>query len=67
MSAINRVQGKTPWRLTFSFGRALQASGLKAWQGKDVAAGQAAWLKRAEANSLASLGKYAGGDGDRSS
>ena len=49
------------FRLTFSFGRALQASCLKAWAGKDVAAGQEELLKRAETNGLAALGKYTGG------
>ena len=49
------------FRLTFSFGRALQASCLKAWAGKDVAAGQGELLKRAETNGLAALGQYTGG------
>ena len=49
------------FRLTFSFGRALQASCLKAWAGKDVAAGQEELLKRAETNGLAALGQYKGG------
>ena len=48
-------------RLSFSFGRALQASCLKAWAGKDVAAGQEEFLKRAEINGLATQGKYGGG------
>ena len=49
------------FRLSFSFGRALQASCLKAWAGKDVAAGQEELLKRAETNGLAALGQYQGG------
>jgi fructose-bisphosphate aldolase class I len=63
LSAINAFPGKKPWALTFSYGRALQASALKAWGGKpeNVAAGQAEFLKRAKANSEASLGKYGGG------
>ena len=36
-------------------------SSSQAWAGKDVAAGQAELMKRAKANSEASLGKYAGG------
>ena len=48
-------------RLTFSYGRALQASCLKGWSGKDVAAGQEELLKRAEINGLAAVGKYSGG------
>ena len=55
--------GKKPWKLTFSFGRALQASALKAWGGKadQVKAGQAEFLKRAAANGAASKGEYKGG------
>jgi fructose-bisphosphate aldolase, class I len=49
-----------PWALTFSYGRALQASALKAWGGKseNVAAGQRAFTHRAEMNSLAALGSW---------
>ncbi|KAK3918050.1 Fructose-bisphosphate aldolase [Frankliniella fusca] len=63
LDAINKFNGKKPWPLTFSYGRALQASVLRAWGGKNenVAAGQAELLKRAKANGDASLGKYAGG------
>lgn len=50
---------RRPWALSFSYGRALQASALKAWGGKKDNEGtaQQAFLKRAEANSLATLGK----------
>lgn len=59
LDAINKFTGaRKPWALTFSYGRALQASALKAWSGKDVKAGQAELLKRAKANGSASLGKY---------
>jgi fructose-bisphosphate aldolase class I len=60
LNAINALQGKKPWALTFSYGRALQASVLKAWSGKaeNVKAGQEELLKRAKANGLASVGKY---------
>jgi len=62
LNAINQYNGAPkPWALTFSFGRALQASCLKAWAGKDVAAGQEELLKRAQINGQASLGKYEGG------
>lgn len=65
LNAINAIDLARPWRLTFSYGRALQASCLKAWQGDDAkfAAGQAALMDRAKANSEAQLGKYAGGAG----
>jgi len=63
LCAINQFPGKKPWALTFSFGRALQASVLKAWAGKpeNVKAGQDELLKRAKADSEASLGKYVAG------
>jgi len=63
LDAINRCPGRKPWALTFSYGRALQASVLKAWEGKkeNVPAAQAELLKRAKANGEASMGKYAGG------
>ena len=49
-----------PWALTFSYGRALQASALKAWSGKkeNLKAAQEEYVKRALANSLACQGKY---------
>lgn len=50
LDALNKYQGKKPWALTFSYGRALQASALKAWAGKNdnIKAGQAEFLKRAK-------------------
>lgn len=67
LNAMNQVDGR-PWNLSFSYGRALQASCLKAWMGKkeNVAAAQKALMERAEANSLANLGKYEGGAGGAS-
>ncbi|XP_078598374.1 fructose-bisphosphate aldolase, non-muscle type-like [Branchiostoma floridae x Branchiostoma japonicum] len=66
LNAINQFQGKKPWKLTFSYGRALQASALKAWAGKgdQIKAGQAAFLGRAKANGLACVAKYEAGAGD---
>ncbi|XP_055382929.1 fructose-bisphosphate aldolase isoform X1 [Condylostylus longicornis] len=63
LNAINQVPLLKPWALTFSYGRALQASVLRAWQGKkeNVAAGQAELLKRAKANGEAAIGKYVAG------
>ncbi|VDM65392.1 unnamed protein product [Strongylus vulgaris] len=60
--SLTEVQGKRPWVLTFSYGRALQASTLAKWAGKDenIKAAQAVLLQRAQANSLASVGKYTG-------
>jgi len=65
LNAINQFPGRKPWPLSFSFGRALQASVLKAWGGKDdnIKAGQATLLKRATDNGAAALGKFGGGSG----
>lgn len=66
LSAMNRL-GKHPWTLSFSYGRALQASCLKAWGGKpeNLKAGQDAFMSRAKANGEAQLGKYLGGSGGK--
>ena len=59
LDAMNRIGG-LPWRLTFSYGRALQAAPQKAWSGKaeNAAAGQRAFTHRARMNSLASKGEW---------
>ena len=61
LNAMNAM-GKHPWPLSFSYGRALQASALEAWKGKDenIPAAQHAFLHRAELNGLATLGTYQG-------
>ncbi len=61
--------GARPWALTFSYGRALQKSCLRAWMGKkeNAEAMQKALLGRAQANSLAQLGKYTGQFADATS
>uniref|UniRef100_A0A8C2S6R2 Fructose-bisphosphate aldolase n=1 Tax=Capra hircus TaxID=9925 RepID=A0A8C2S6R2_CAPHI len=60
LNAINKCPLLKPWALTFSYGRALQASALKAWGGKkeNLKAAQEEYVKRALANSLACQGKY---------
>ena len=60
LNEINKVEGNKPWYLTFSYGRALQASVLDAWKGskENTKAAQDALLLRARANGLATLGKY---------
>ncbi|WKY00488.1 hypothetical protein Q1695_014939 [Nippostrongylus brasiliensis] len=60
LNAMNQIGGRKPWALTFSYGRALQASCLAKWGGMDekVKAAQAVLLQRAKANSEASVGKY---------
>jgi len=61
LDAINRAPGRKPWALTFSYGRALQASVLAAWGGKaeSVKKAQEELLKRAKANGEAAMGQYA--------
>eukprot|EP00286_Rhodomonas_abbreviata_P025773 CAMPEP_0181310752 /NCGR_PEP_ID=MMETSP1101-20121128/12760_1 /TAXON_ID=46948 /ORGANISM="Rhodomonas abbreviata, Strain Caron Lab Isolate" /LENGTH=355 /DNA_ID=CAMNT_0023417415 /DNA_START=8 /DNA_END=1075 /DNA_ORIENTATION=- len=70
LNAMNAMPAKKPWALTFSYGRALQQSCLKAWKGDTAneSAAQAVFLERAKANGDAQLGKYEGGSkGDTSS
>jgi fructose-bisphosphate aldolase, class I len=59
LDAMNRIGG-FPWKMTFSYGRALQAAPQKAWSGKEanVPAGQKAFSHRARMNGLASLGQW---------
>jgi len=59
LNAMNAM-GPQPWQVSFSYGRALQQSALKAWGGKpeNVAAAQAAYLHRARLNGLARSGAY---------
>jgi fructose-bisphosphate aldolase class I len=62
LNAMNKLQTKKPWSLSFSFGHALQQSTLKAWGGKveNVENAQKAFLVRCKANSEATLGTYQG-------
>jgi len=61
LNAINQLAGPKPWKLSFSFGRALQDEALIAWQGKDdkVQSAQQAFSHRARCVSAAALGNYA--------
>lgn len=63
LNAMNQMaaQRSLPWRLTFSYARALQNQVLETWRGDASKAEQAseALLQRAKLNALASLGKYA--------
>jgi len=64
MQKIDRsgtFEKRREWNLSFSYGRALQHSALKAWGGKNVKAGQAALLARAQANSEATTCGYVAG------
>lgn len=69
LNAMANLEGvPKPWYLSFSYGRALQASCLKAWLGKEenVEAAQKAFIERARGNSEATLGKYEGGGSSES-
>ena len=59
LSLMNHVPS-LPWSLTFSYGRALQETALKAWGGRtaDFGAGQKEFARRAKLNGLASTGRY---------
>jgi len=70
LNALNSMDlGPRPWKLSFSYGRALQASCLKAWKGKpeNVKAAQEAFMERAQANGEAQLGRYKSKSGGGSS
>ncbi|KAF8572253.1 hypothetical protein P879_01850 [Paragonimus westermani] len=60
LNEINKVPGRKPWALTFSFGRALQASVLEAWKGQagNIAAAQLELIKLAKANGYAAKGEF---------
>ena len=60
LNAINRLDLPKPWKISFSYGRALQDPAIEAWHGKqqNLKAGQQAFYHRAKCNSAAALGKY---------
>jgi fructose-bisphosphate aldolase class I len=60
LALMNRIGAPLPWALTFSYGRALQDTALKAWggAGANVAAAQREFSKRAKLNGLAASGRY---------
>jgi len=59
LALMNKL-GPLPWKLSFSYGRALQAAALKAWRGQaaNLAAGQKAFSHRARMNGAAALGTW---------
>jgi len=60
LNAMNATGATLPWPLSFSYGRALQAPALKAWQGQaaNVPAAQKALFHRSKMNSAACFGRY---------
>jgi fructose-bisphosphate aldolase, class I len=59
LSAINAL-GPAPWELSFSYGRALQATALREWGGEEAnaLAAQQVFTHRARCNGEARLGRY---------
>jgi fructose-bisphosphate aldolase, class I len=60
LNTINQLPGPKPWKISFSYGRALQDPALEAWHGREdnLAAGQRALYHRARSNGAACVGKY---------
>jgi len=61
LNAMNlKFKSRSPWALTFSFGRAIQQPALDLWQGKEanVSKAQQALLDRAKCNWAARQGEY---------
>ena len=60
LNAMNAMAGALPWKLSFSYSRALQAPALTAWNGdpNNAEAAKATLRHRAKLNSAASLGRY---------
>jgi fructose-bisphosphate aldolase class I len=61
LNALSRLPGPKPWKLSFSYGRALQDEAMAAWHGREenLKAGQRAFLRRARCNGAATRGEYA--------
>ena len=60
LNAINTLDVPKPWKISFSYGRALQDSAIEAWQGKqqNLKAAQEAFYHRAKCNGAAAVGEY---------
>ena len=60
LNAINKLDAPKPWKISFSYGRALQDAAMEAWHGEqqNLKAGQQAFYNRARSNGAAALGKY---------
>ena len=62
LNAMNAAGWNLPWRLSFSYGRALQEPALRTWDGDaaNVASAQRQLAVRARLNGAATLGQYRG-------
>ncbi|MCA9498774.1 MAG: fructose-bisphosphate aldolase class I [Nitrospira sp.] len=63
LNAINSLPLPKPWKISFSYGRALQDAALEGWHGKNenLRDGQQAFYHRARCNGAATMGKYTEG------
>eukprot|EP00825_Cyclidium_porcatum_P020506 TRINITY_DN2320_c0_g1_i12.p1 TRINITY_DN2320_c0_g1~~TRINITY_DN2320_c0_g1_i12.p1 ORF type:complete len:360 (-),score=82.16 TRINITY_DN2320_c0_g1_i12:41-1120(-) len=66
LNAMNKLEMRRPWFLSFSYGRALQYTCQKVWLGKEenIKAAQEALLARAKAHHESQLGQYQGQQGN---
>tara|TARA_B100000287_G_scaffold434666_1_gene499800 strand:+ start:3665 stop:4699 length:1035 start_codon:yes stop_codon:yes gene_type:complete len=64
LNEMNKLYKNLPWKLSFSYGRALQQPSLKVWEGKkeNIIQSQEALYNRSKLNSLATLGDYSSDD-----
>ena len=60
LNAINRLPGPKPWKLSFSYGRALQDAAVAAWRVREenLETGRQAFYHRARCNGAAARGAY---------
>ncbi len=60
LNAMNALGADLPWRLTFSYGRALQQAAMQAWNGDaaNIARAAKVILHRARMNGAATRGEY---------
>ena len=60
LNAINQLDLPKPWKISFSYGRALQDPAIEAWRGKqqNLKAAQQAFYHRAKCNGAAAIGTY---------
>ena len=58
LNSMNANSSSLPWKLSFSYGRALQAAPLRAWGGTNIDMGRQAFFKRAKENGVGCLGIY---------
>ena len=60
LNRMNQLNMNLPWKLTFSYGRALQQTPMKVWSGDNDKSAEVhqSILERAQVNALASMGQF---------